>query len=111
MSGLTEKAGALHEACETLTVGPLFAAEDGASIVLSSGLEIEFIPSFKINHGATLDADVCGQSLCETSPTPMPYGCHSCVNLICDSHPYCCDTKFDQACLDKVDTVCGLLCK
>ena len=106
-----EPADGLYEACETLIVGPSFIAEDGASVILSSGLEIEFMPGFLINQGATLDANVCGQSLCETSSSPMPYGCHSCVNQICDSYPYCCNTGFDQACLDKVDTVCGLLCK
>ena len=111
VSGVTESAKALNEACETLIIGPSFIAEDGASIMLSSGLEIQFLPGFLINKGASLDAEVCGQSLCEINPSPMPNECHSCVVQICDIDPHCCDTAFDRACLQKVGSVCGLLCK
>ena len=111
VTDVTELANATHEACEILIVGPAFIAEDGASVFLSSGLAIELSPGFLINKGAILSADVCGQSLCEISSSPMPIGCHSCVVQICDIDPACCDTGFDQSCLDKVDTVCNLVCE
>ena len=111
VSGVTESSNALYEACETLIVGPAFIAENGASVMLSSGQNIMFVPEFTINQGAILDADICSQSLCKTSTSPMPYGCHSCVVQICDIDPECCDTAFDQACLDKVYAVCGLSCE
>ena len=100
-----------YEACEILVLGPAYTAETGSTINLSSGWEIDFLPGFMIEQGATLSAKVCGQSLCMTSPNPMPYGCHSCVDQICDIEPLCCALGFDQACLDKVNTVCGLVCE
>jgi hypothetical protein len=92
VSGVTETSDATHEACETLVVGPDFSAENGASIFMSSGLEIQFMPNFSIETGAALSAATCGQSLCETSAVPMPDGCHSCVVQICDVDSTCCDT-------------------
>jgi hypothetical protein len=111
VSGLAETSSAFYEACETLDVGPGFTAKDGASVFLSSGREINFKPGFLIEKGATLSAAVCGQSLCETSASPMPDGCHSCVVQICDIDPTCCGTEFDQSCLDKVYNVCNLICE
>ena len=111
VSGVTEFADASYEACEILVVGPSFIAKDGASISLSSGWEIWFEPDFLIEQGATLNANVCGQSLCIINAFPMPYGCHSCINQICDIDPTCCSVAFDQACLDKVNTICGLICE
>jgi hypothetical protein len=110
-SDVTEYSNASHEACETMIVGPSFIAANGSSVSISSGLEIDFLPGFLVEQGATLNANVCGQSLCATSTSPMPYGCHSCVSQICDIDAACCDTEFDQACLDKVDTECGLVCE
>ena len=111
VAGVEETTVAAHEACEILVAGPSFTAKDGASVTLSSGWEIQIMPGFTVELGASLQANVCGQSLCMISTQPMPDGCHSCVDLICDVDPACCDTEFDQACLDKVDTVCGLECE
>ena len=111
VSDLTVSSIGTYEACEILVAGPDFTAETGASVFLSSGLEIWFLPGFLIEQGATMNADVCGQSLCNTSLSPMPNGCHSCVVQICDSDPTCCNSGFDQTCLDMVDTVCGLVCE
>jgi hypothetical protein len=110
VSDTTEYFSSTYEACEILVLGPDFIAADGSNITANSGWEINFIPGFLVEQGATLDATVCGQSLCTTSPDPMPLGCHTCVDQICDSEPFCCAVEFDQACLDKVDTICGLVC-
>lgn len=110
-SGIKETVAWFFEACETLVLGSSFIAKDNASIFLSSGENIEFLPGFTIEQGSTLEAAVCGQSLCETSSSPMPDGCHYCVEDICFVDPACCDTEYDQACLDKVDTVCNLVCE
>jgi len=101
----------LHEACELLVVDSDFIALEGTSVFLSSGWQIDFMPGATIETGATMNADVCGQSLCETSQDPMPYGCHSCVVQICDIDPACCDTEYSQSCLNKVNTVCKLVCE
>jgi hypothetical protein len=111
LTGVTDNSTVFHEACEILVVGPEYLAQDGASVFLSGGWEIWFIPGFTVENGASLSAEVCGQSLCKTSPSPMPFGCHSCVVQICDIDPACCDTAFDQDCVDEVNTVCGLVCE
>jgi hypothetical protein len=110
-SNVTESQSVMLEACEHLIIGPGFTAEDGASIMLSSGLDIELIPGISINKGASLNAAVCGQSLCATSSDPMPQGCHSCVVQICDDMPSCCDKEYTQECVDKVDSTCNLECQ
>ena len=111
VSGVTEYSVATYEACEILVVGPSFIAGDGATISMSSGWEIDFLPGFIVEQGATLKANVCGQSLCMISDFPMPLGCHSCVDLICASDASCCGVDFDQVCLDMVGSVCSLVCK
>jgi hypothetical protein len=111
LSGAAVADPELREACELLVVDSDFIAVDGASVFLSSGMQIEIMPGATIETGATMNVDVCGQSLCQTSPNPMPNGCHSCVVQICDIDPACCDTEFSQSCLDKVNTVCGLVCE
>ena len=100
------------EACETLILGPNYVAADGANVSVSSGQQIDFLSGFTVESGATFNATVCGQSLCLTSPSPMPYGCHSCVDQICNlaSYAYCCELEFDETCLDMVGAECGLTC-
>lgn len=111
VSGVTEYFNATIEACEILVLGPDFIVADSANVSANSGWEIDFLPGFTVELGATLNANVCGQSLCLTSPSPMPYGCHSCVDQICDIEPACCALEFDQACLDMVGSECGLVCE
>lgn len=111
VSNSTEHSQATHEACETLVVGPDFIAADGSNLSVNSGREINFLTGFKVEHGATLNANVCGQSLCMTSILPMPYGCHTCIDQICAIDPNCCTKEFNQTCLDKVNSECGLVCE
>jgi len=111
VSGVTDATDAEHEACEILSIGPDYTANNNADITLSSGWEVEFENNFNLVPGASMNANICGQSLCQTSASPMPYGCHSCVTEICDLDPSCCDTTFDQSCVDRVYTVCNLACE
>ncbi len=101
-----------HESCTMLLIGPDYVAEDGADVQISSGEEIWFLPGTRVQQGATLNAAVCGQSLCEASdpPAPIPNGCHSCVVAVCDVDDFCCNTAWDQLCVDAVQPVCGLVC-
>jgi hypothetical protein len=99
------------EACEILIIGPDFIAESDTAVLLSAGWEILFMNDVLIQSGASLDARVCGQSLCEAGATPMPYGCHSCVSLICDTYSECCTDAYTQDCVDQVDVICGLTCE
>jgi len=110
VSGVIENGDASFEACDLLTIDS-FTAETGSTIALSSGRNIVLGSGFLIERGASLNANVCGQSICEASVLPMPYGCHSCVDQICDIDATCCGLEFNEACLDKVDTVCGLACE
>lgn len=107
----TEDLDATHEACEILVLGPDFIVTNDSKISANSGWEIDLMAGFLVEQGSTFNANVCGQSLCITSSSPMPYGCHSCVDQICTMEPSCCGLEFDQACVDKVSTVCGLVCK
>lgn len=111
VSSVIEYSDSIHEACEILVVGPDFIAADGSNISVNSGWEIDFLPGFMVEQGATLNANVCGQSLCMISDFPMPYGCHSCVDQICAIDSTCCSVAFDAECLAKVDTTCGLVCE
>ena len=106
----------LREACDNLTIGPDYTAEFDAAVIFSGGLTIEFIPGesgMRIEQGAIIGIEVCGQSLCEVSDDPMPNGCHSCVDQICGNieTAYCCETGFDLTCVEKVNSVCGLTCQ
>jgi hypothetical protein len=111
VSAHTDNFEATHEACESLILGPDYLAEEESIISANSGMDIYFAPEFRMNKGSTLKANTCGQSLCETSLEPMPYGCHTCVDQICDIDPTCCDSDFHQGCVDKVKTACGLICE
>lgn len=108
---VTEIFDITHEACEMLILGPDFIAGSGATVSVNSGWEIDFLPGFIVETGATLRANVCGQSLCMISAFPMPAGCHSCVDQICAIDSSCCDTEFGVSCLEKVASVCGLVCE
>ena len=109
--GIDVNSAVTYHACEILQVGPEFGAEERAKVNLYGGWEVSLAPGFFIDHGATLNVQTCGQSLCMASPDPMPYGCHPCVNLICDNDPLCCTSTYDRACVDKVNSTCGLNCE
>jgi surface protein len=100
-----------YVACEILVLGPSFTAANGSNLSANSGWVIAFLPGFKIEQGATLNANVCGQSLCLTSLGPMTYGCHSCVDQICDIDPSCCGLMWDAECLGMMGAECGLVCE
>ena len=112
VGNVTVNSSVEHESCTTLVIGPDYVAEDGADVQISSGEEIWLLPGTRIKAGATLDAAVCGQSLCEASdpPVPIPNGCHSCVVAVCDVDEFCCNNAWDQLCVDAVQPVCGLVC-
>ncbi|MCF6263163.1 MAG: DUF285 domain-containing protein [Xanthomonadales bacterium] len=110
VAGVTEEYDATYEACELLSIDPAYTVAAGANLTLASGWAVDIQPGFTVEKGATLNIKTCGLSLCEVNPSPMPYGCHSCVDQICDVDPSCCGVGFSQACLDKVGSVCGLVC-
>ncbi|MGB5291613.1 MAG: hypothetical protein WBN41_09210, partial [Lysobacterales bacterium] len=109
--GGTEVSDATHEACDILALGPDYIVGSDVDVSVSSGWEIDFLPGFKVESGATLKANVCGQSLCIDSLEPMPDGCHSCVTNVCIGDPFCCDTAWDGVCVGAVEPVCGLVCE
>ena len=110
----TSDTAVFDEACVTLTTDTAYqnSVEPGpnAPIFLSSGLQILMSPGFSVELGVELSAEVCGQSLCSASGAPMPDGCHSCVVDICAIDSSCCTVAFVQSCVDKVNSVCGLVC-
>jgi hypothetical protein len=110
ISSVTVNSAHSFDACETLVVGSSFTAESSSEVTLSAGSEIELLPEFNIHTGATLDMQVCGKILCSVHDNPMPLNCHPYIDQICATNPECCDTAFDQACLDRVETKCSLSC-
>ena len=50
----------------------------------------------------------CAQPKCSQGVAMEP-ACDSCVALICDVDPYCCNNSWDAACVREVRTVCGSL--
>jgi len=62
---------------------------------------------------------VCG-SKCQTDPpcahdkcysgSPLAASCDPCVASICQQTGYCCSSKWDNICVDKVKTLCGVSC-
>jgi len=111
MPRLMEYGIGTYEACDVLIVPPTFGAAAGASVRLSSGRDVVIEPDVSVERGAELDLSVCGKSLCDTSPEPMPHGCHTCVERICGYDATCCGLEWDQACVNRVTTDCGLICE
>ncbi len=65
-----------------------FTARSRLDVSLSSGWEVWLLTGSLLNRqGATLDVNVCGQSLCRASGSPMPAGYDSCVDKICNDYP------------------------
>jgi hypothetical protein len=111
----TSDTAVFDEACETLVVdSAYFVGSDlpdvDEPVFLSGGLQIRLLPGFLVETGVELSAEVCGQSLCTASEVPMPDGCHSCVVVICAIDSDCCTDAYDQSCVDKVNSECGLVC-
>ena len=102
---------ATHQACDLLIVPPGFTAAAGAVLRLSAGSDVVLEPGVAAENGASMEVNVCGQSLCATSTKPMPAECHPCIEQICLLDANCCTAGFDQACVDQVDSVCGLVCE
>ncbi len=110
-SGIASTVDEVFEACEQLTADASFYIDQNAAVVLAAGEGVTLNSGFTIEQGGILQAKVCGQSLCQISPEPMEYGCHSCVTQICDVDASCCTDAFTQACQDMVSSVCGLTCE
>ena len=67
------------------------------------------MPGFVVEHDATVNTGVCGQSLCEASTLPMTDGCHSCVTRIYQEDDFCCLFSFDKYCVQMVEPMCDLV--
>jgi hypothetical protein len=111
VAGVTDTGTIEREACDILQIGPNYSAGSNADVMWSSGSVILIDTETRIEEGATINAAVCGQSLCEVSDAPMPAGCHFCVTDICAVNPSCCSEDFDSTCVEQVSTVCGLACE
>ena len=70
------------------------------------------------NNGSCCDTG-CSHSLCtvgaplstkDCSPKNVGAGAAECVNTICAQDPGCCCNQWDQSCVDKVASVCKLVC-
>jgi hypothetical protein len=58
--------------------------------------------------GDALDApqNTCAHDLCATG-AKLVASCDPCVEQICGSDSYCCDTKWSSQCVDEVSSICG----
>lgn len=57
-----------------------------------------------VNNGYT-----CSHDECDTGAA-LDVGCSSCVDLVCGSDPYCCDTSWDSTCVQQAEDWCGYYC-
>ncbi|MEZ4299800.1 MAG: CAP domain-containing protein [Polyangiaceae bacterium] len=53
--------------------------------------------------------DPCPHDKC-TIGTKLASSCNTCVSQICAADPYCCNTYWDQSCVNKVSSVCNQTC-
>jgi hypothetical protein len=52
----------------------------------------------------------CAHTPCGVSFVPLDPGCDPCVERICAFDPYCCEIRWDQLCVLRVESVCSLEC-
>ena len=52
-----------------------------------------------------------GSGTCDHDPSmaggPLDPGCDTCAATVCDSDPFCCNTEWDQLCVDAAAAACG----
>jgi subtilisin family serine protease len=51
----------------------------------------------------------CTHTACEAGER-LGSGCEPCTETICAFDPYCCDTAWDEICVDEVSMLCGVSC-
>lgn len=66
-----------------------------------------------VNQGAVkgnIAAEPCRHDLCVTGFPLVSSSGDLCVAAVCSQDAHCCDTAWDQECVDKVQSMCGLSC-
>jgi hypothetical protein len=67
-----------------------------------------------VERDDTLDTEiglgVCDHELC-VEGEPLQRTCDPCAEAVCVVDPYCCDTEWDDVCVDDVTIVCGEACE
>jgi hypothetical protein len=48
----------------------------------------------------------CSHGECEVG-AKLTNGCSQCVTDVCQMDPYCCNTDWDQQCVNEADQLCG----
>jgi hypothetical protein len=56
-----------------------------------------------------IDCDACSHDAC-TEGRALPGDCNDCTARVCESDPYCCDTRWDERCVERATTACDLKC-
>jgi len=52
----------------------------------------------------------CGQNLCTPSLSPLSPESDPCVATVCAADSYCCETSWDQQCVNEATSFCGCTC-
>jgi len=73
------------------------------------GLTSFVLPSDAFVAQTKITKDSCGD-ICVPGAARPP-ACDPCSDLICTEDSYCCESKWDQACVDKAVDICELTCK
>ncbi|EYF07400.1 Hypothetical protein CAP_0153 [Chondromyces apiculatus DSM 436] len=115
-------AGCAHDVCEegeALTVGcdPCAEAVCAADSyccttewdALCMDLVAEECPEVGACEGGAMD---CAHDECEEGPEEMPLasGCSPCVDAVCAQDAFCCQSDWDDLCVEKVDLYCDEPC-
>ena len=95
------------EACRTLLSGASLVNTGNTEFYGGESVVIE--PGFTVRAGASFVVGSCGHDICTTSSTPLT-PCSPCVSQICSVDSVCCSKVWDDICVGRVESVCGLNC-
>ncbi len=60
-------------------------------------------------ESSSSDSGDCAHDLC-VGGVALEASCSTCVDMVCDADPYCCDRGWDAECIAGATNLCGLAC-
>jgi hypothetical protein len=67
---------------------------------------VEMVPEYCGSDACIGDGGSCAHSECSEGSALAP-SCSGCASIVCQNDPYCCDTEWDDICLEEVAEFCG----
>jgi hypothetical protein len=82
-------------------------AKDYLVLIIAPGQYFGYINQGPIK--GNIASEPCCHDLCLTG-FPLDFPCDPCVAEVCAEDSRCCETAWDQGCIDKAQSICGLAC-